>query len=183
MDDPHAHDWPYFCEENAWHRCAGPLGQLDGASVVFISNAARSVALWQQKTSPDPEQAVLWDYHVIFLARRDGIYLAWDPDSTLTLPTPASHYLEASLPSLPAAWETHAPRFRWLPAALYLRELKSDRRHMRAAGGGWLQPPPPGPCIGEGSNLMRFVDTQSEYLGELLDLPALRKRLVPPTLP
>jgi hypothetical protein len=35
-----------------------------------------------------------------------------------------------------------------VPAPLFLRRFASDRSHMRdAAGGGWLQPPPPYPCI------------------------------------
>jgi len=183
LDDPHAHDWPYFCEENAWHRCAGALGQLDDASVLFISNAARSVAVWQQKSSPGPDEPILWDYHVIFLAREQGIYRAWDPDCVLGCPVVAAHYLTASFPALPEAWQAHAPRFRWLPAALYLHEFRSDRRHMRGSGGEWLKPPPPGPCIGEGSNLMRFGDTQGEFLGEVLELPALRERLEAPAKP
>jgi hypothetical protein len=46
------------------------------------------------------------------------------------------------------------------------------------SGDEWQSPPPPWPTIGDGgSNLMRFVDMDDEFLGEVLDLEALRKRL------
>lgn len=34
-----------------------------------------------------------------------------------------------------------------VPALLFLAHFASDRSHMRDARGGWLQPPPPWPCI------------------------------------
>jgi hypothetical protein len=44
-------------------------------------------------------------------------------------------------------------------------------------GSTWLSPPPPWPAIGEGTNLMRFIDMQADFLGEVLELEDLRDRI------
>ena len=51
-----------------------------------------------------------------------------------------------------------------------------DRSHMRRPDGTWRSPPPAGPVIGVGSNLMRFVDMSTEFEGELLDRAELLAR-------
>lgn len=183
MPDPAAHDWPFYCEENIWHRCGGALGRREGAGVVFVSNARRSVAIWQQRAAASASEPVLWDYHVVGLAREAETWRIYDPDSILGVPVAAATYLDAAFRPLAPSQSSYAPRFRWLPAALYRREFCSDRRHMRDATGEWLKPPPPTPCIGQGSNLMRFVDTEAEFLGEVLDLAQLRARLCAPRCP
>jgi len=181
MADPHEKYWPYYCEENVWHLCEG-LPNAEGeaeALVIFISNAARSVAVWNQRAADAPDEALLWDYHVILATRADATR-EWeiiDHDSLLPCPAPAETYLAESFPNLPDRWARHLPRFRVLPAALYRRELCTDRRHMRTDDGGWRSPPPPGPPLGEGSNLMDFVDMEAEFLGEIVDLRALKRRL------
>lgn len=180
MDDSATHDWPFYCEENIWHRCGGSLGDLAGAHVVFISNPQRTVAIWRQKAAASITEPVVWDYHVIALAQAGGRWWVHDPDSTLGVPVAASTYLDAAFLPLAPAQSVYTPHFRWLPADLYRREFCSDRQHMRGSGGEWLAPPPPGPCIGRGSNLMRFVDLETEFWGEVLDLGALRARTSDP---
>jgi len=180
LGDPSDHDWPFYCEENIWHRCGGALGQREGASVLFVSNARRSVAIWQQRKAGSATEPVLWDYHVIGLAREGNSWQIYDPDSTLGVPVEVATYLDAAFQPLAPSQIRYAPRFRWLSADLYRREFRSDRSHMRDATGAWLQPPPPTPCIGEGSNLMRFVDTETRFLGEVLDLAELRARVCTP---
>ena len=144
--------------------------------MVFISNPQRTVAVWQQRAAQAITEPVVWDYHVIALAKAGGHWWVHDPDSTLGVPVAASTYLDAAFLPLAPAQSAYAPLFRWLPADLYRQEFCSDRRHMRDATGEWLAPPPPGPCIGQGSNLMRFVDLETEFWGEVLDLDALRAR-------
>jgi hypothetical protein len=169
--------WPCYCEENVWHACGELPSCVDEALVAFISNPARLVAMWRQRSASSAEEPVIWDYHVILLMRREIAWRVLDPDSALPTPAPVAPYLEATFPLLPARWARHRPSFRLVPAADYRRELRSDRSHMRAPDGSWLSPPPPGPCIGEGTNLMCFVDTDADFLGEVCDLEGLRRRL------
>jgi hypothetical protein len=174
---PDAHDWPFYCEENIWYRCSSAPGLLESARVIFVSNARRSVAVWHQRAAASPGVPVVWDYHVILVAPEAGAWQVYDPDSSLGVPTNALAYLEACFPALPPGQAHLRPRFRVLPAQVYREELRSDRRHMRGPDGRWLKPPPPRACIGHGSNLARFIDTETAFLGEVLDLEALRARL------
>ena len=169
--------WPYYCEENIWHACVELPADVDEALVVFISNTARAVAVWHQRSAPSAEEPALWDYHVILLMRRGSTWTVLDPDSTFAMPAPAASYLEATFPPLPDELGEHRPEFRLVPAADYRREFRSDRSHMRAPDGNWLSPPPPGPCIGEGTNLMDFVNTGADFLGAVCDLEGLRQRI------
>ena len=62
----------------------------------------------------------------------------------------------------------------------FVRTFASDRSHMRTPSGHWTATPPAGPPIragGEAMNLTRFVDVETPYLGEVLDLPGLLARL------
>jgi hypothetical protein len=169
--------WPYYCEENIWHACAAPVSKGEDASAVFVSNPTRSVAMWQQQAAP-PGRPIVWDYHVVLLLGTQGRSEIVDPDCRRGPRLPAKDWIDASFPPLPARQSSLAPLFRLVPAAVYRRELCSDRSHMRTAD-DWSQPPPPWPAIGEGMNLMRFVDMETDFLGEVLDLESFRKRLNP----
>jgi len=166
--------WPGYCEENVWHLCGALPERIEHTHVLVISNARRTLAMWRQRASGSTEQPVIWDYHVVLLGQASGRWWIWDADSTLPSPQPAQHYLEASFRPLPAEHAELRPSFRVVAADLYRRTLSSDRSHMRATDGGWLAPPPPGEGIGNGMNLMRFVDMQTEFVGQVLDLMALR---------
>ena len=169
--------WPYYCEENVWHACEEALHAKRDAWAVFVSNAAGRVAMWSQRAAPAGEP-ILWDYHVVLLERRDGRPAWWvrDPDCRAGRELPASDWLAHSFPAAVDVPTELAPHFRLVPAAEYRAQLCSDRSHMRQ-GDGWQAPPPPWPTIGEGSNLMRFVDVEQPFVGELLDLAGLRERV------
>lgn len=169
------HDAPYWCEENAWHLCVEPRLGAD-AHVVVISNPTRTVALWQQRAAPRRGVPVVWDYHVI-VASRDPVGGArvWDLDTMLGFPVPIDAYLAQTFcagvdPKL-------LPRFRVLAALEYRARFASDRRHMRDADGGWQQPPPPWPPIGEGHVLDALLDTHDSAFGPWLGADALRAQL------
>lgn len=82
----------YWCEENVYRLTAHFLSIKKIANywqvfVVFISNASKTVrqttsqarrcnlthlwqvALWHQSAACDPEQAIVWDYHVILILK------------------------------------------------------------------------------------------------------------------
>lgn len=160
----------YFCEENVWHLCAddgvtdrGAPIPVEERRVVFISNARKRVLMRNQRLG-----AVQWDYHVVLLARGR----VWDLDSALELPTPLDRWVKESfLPLVPGC----APRFRVVDAPTYLERFASDRSHMIGPDGLPLQPLPPWPPIGPGMTLPRFIDLESPYVGDVLDVDVFHR--------
>ncbi|MBI4955614.1 MAG: hypothetical protein HY908_26580 [Myxococcales bacterium] len=173
---------PFYCEENAYWLCQDEaLGSE--REVVFVSNDARSVAMWHQLAAP-PGEPLVWDYHVLVLSRAaDGAgktTLAWDLDTRLACPVPAASYLGRCFRPTEARYR---PRFRVVPAAHFAALFSTDRAHMRAADGTWLKPPPPWPAPGLAQrppNLAAFVDCRAPFAGELYDLPSLVARVSAP---
>jgi hypothetical protein len=161
---------PYYCEENIWHLCANPILGEGLRFVLLVSNPGRQVAVWGQRSAADPAVPVLWDYHAIATTQVADTWRIWDLDTRLGLPLPATAYLQQSFLPVPPRF---APRFRLLSCTDYRRLLASDRRHMRATDGHWLQPPPRWRPIGQGHNLERCIDMDDDFSGELLDLDGL----------
>jgi hypothetical protein len=175
--EPGPRYWPRYCEENVWRECEPSA--LDGAEAcaVFVSNTDRTVAMWEQRSAREG-RPVVWDYHVFLSVRRTSSWIVIDPDCRLTGEIPTAAYFSRSFPDLPAGLASLRPRFRVVPAAVYREALCTDRSHMRADG-EWLSEPPPWPAIGSGTNLMRFVDMEDAFLGEILGIDELRSRLAP----
>ena len=168
---------PFYCEENIWQLCADPRSAGEDRRVVLISNPMRQVALWFQRTAEEDGLPVIWDYHVVLFVRRGGRWWAWDLDCVLGAPLAAERWLQATFAGTAELPTSFAPRFRWISATTYREQLATDRRHMRAEDGGWLAPPPDWPTIGEGSNLMDWVDLEQPGPGDVLDLATLRQRI------
>lgn len=131
--------------------------------------------MWSQRAGRG--RPIVWDYHVILLVT-DPLEI-WDVDTTLGLPVPARHYLEQSFSvGLP---EMYWPLFRLVTADDYIRVFSSDRSHMLKPEGKYKKPPPPWPAIGERGappNLMEFVDMTRPFLGEVVSLKELYRRIV-----
>jgi hypothetical protein len=165
---------PYFCEENVWHLCTderviqdrGPV-PVEERRVVFISNARRQVAMRNQRAGG--REPVLWDYHVVLLAGGK----VWDPDTTLGFPVDIDPWVGGSFYPLHPDF---APRFRVIDGPTYLSSFASDRSHMLGPDGVPLKPLPPWPRIGVGMNLPRFVDMETPFVGELVDLESFRRK-------
>lgn len=158
---------PFYCEENLWHLAADPRVGEGRRRILLISNAERTVALWQQRAGAEAqERLVVWDYHVVLACARQ----IWDLDTTLGAPVPAGAYLSETFRGAP---ERFAPRFRVMDADVYRDAFASDRRHMRAADGGFHKPPPPWPPIGEGHTLETLLDFQRREPGVVVDLAGL----------
>jgi protein N-terminal glutamine amidohydrolase len=157
---------PFYCEENIWHLAHARTH----GSALFISNLQRTVACFAQKRAKSPASPMVWDYHVVWLDGQGESVTVWDFDSTLPLGVSAPLYFNATLrPVLPA----YAPMFRRIPRGEFLSTFKSDRRHMRRADGSFLEPAPPWPCMGEGSNLESFIRMNSDGPGKICELSEL----------
>lgn len=171
--------WPCYCEENVWHLAGDPeIAAKGDVYVAIISNPERQVTLWGHRDAPWPRGPIVWDYHVILLARDTATgWEVWDLDTSLGCPAPCGDYLDVTFPPLAKLEASGAPLFRLLAAGEYRRELRTDRRHMRRPDGTWSSPPPPWPPIGQGSNLMRFIDMEDDFLGEVVDERGLRRWL------
>jgi hypothetical protein len=170
---------PYYCEENVWHLCGDPSLPAGDRFALFISSEARQTPLFAQRAGdPGRHGFCAWDYHVVLLLQTASRPAQiWDLDTTLGAPVPLERYLRETF-RLRTLSASHAPRFRLIPAELFLRTFSCDRSHMRSPE-GWSAPPPPWPPILDpaGSmNLFEFVEMGRPFHGEVLDLPGLEAR-------
>lgn len=168
---------PYYCEENVYWLAQDTRFAGMRREVVFVSNEARTVAIFSQRAAPSEGEPVVWDYHVVLAVYAPSGVEVWDLDCTGGAPLPAREWLELGFGPARALPRRFRPRFRVIDADEFVSTFSSDRGHMRAPDGRWLQPPPGWPAIVRGPpNLMRFVDVRDPIAGELLDLRALRER-------
>ncbi len=155
---------PFYCEENVLRFLESR--QEDGWYALWISNPAKSVAMWGQKAAPDPQNAIVWDYHVVAV-RNHGKdqWLVWDYDTIFGLPCDIDRYLTYSFAGFRSPPEFH-PNFRLVPSQEFTATFASDRRHMKSDG-KFKKPPPPWPAR-QGWNLDLFWDmTPGEGPGEV----------------
>lgn len=163
---------PFYCEENVWHLAQDPAYADRERVVAFVTNPRRAVPLWCQRAAPAPDQPVLWDYHVVLFTRGDA-WRVLDLDTTIGFDVPFAEYFAATFRIVTGEF---APWFRLIPAADYVARLATNRSHMRD-GDTYRAPLPPWPAIGEGTNLMRFVDLEDDVAGEVVDAMSLAGRL------
>jgi hypothetical protein len=169
---------PFYCEENVYHLCHDPrLADRDPAAL-FIRGGPDGCLMWHQRSAPRRGEPILWDYHVVLLAR--GPWEIWDLDTTLACPIAAASYLLRSFRPKLAIPAAYAPRFRLIGASELAATFASDRSHMRRADGQWSEPPPPWPPIGRAGlpdTLARYLDMDDPIAGERLDLATLLARV------
>lgn len=176
--DQHLHQ-PFYCEENVWQLLRATLPAPVSAAWALLIRAESGPVWMTAQRLAEANQVVGWDYHVVALLEIGDRAWVADLDSRLPWPTPLQTYAEASFPPfVPVAGR---PRFRPLPATRYVKELRTDRRHMRSSEGGWLEPPPPWPVISPGeSNLFDWLaddhDARSSDRPAWLTLEALCSR-------
>ncbi|KAH9857637.1 N-terminal glutamine amidase-domain-containing protein [Lenzites betulinus] len=158
-----------YCEENIYLLAQAFIQLSDAHStgdrgswpwqiyVVFISNGAKTVALWSQKAARD--DVIVWDYHVVLVLLPRGappdsrgethrspaaeddsqgrpVREAWVYDFDTTLPVPCHWraYIAGTFPyALDGATgidKRYESLFRVTPAREYLDHFASDRSHM-----------------------------------------------------
>lgn len=118
---------PLFCEENIWRLARRMLdagAESHAMRVLILSNPDKSLLMLQQRAGP--QGYVVWDYHVV-LQVADQIF---DFDTTLPFPLPASDYFAASFPDQTRLQPPFRGWVRVVPAAAFVQNFSSDRRHM-----------------------------------------------------
>lgn len=170
---------PFYCEENIWWLAQDPRCGDGERLVALITGADDHVAMWHQKPADGPGEPLLWDYHVVLLVRTGDTWQVWDFECDLGMPKPAEPWITACFPYQDRVPPRYRPRFRVMAASEYVATLRSDRSHMREDDGTYVKPPPPWSPPGGGldSNLVQFVDLRQTFVGDVLDLDGLRRRL------
>ncbi len=198
---------PFYCEENVWCLAQRADLVTGPAEVVFIfgpdhpdgrSRAGGSlaeamgspsgcrlearVACWYQRAAREGE-AVLWDYHVILAERRpaapgaEPAVIIWDLDTRLPCPCPAALWIAATFQDAARVPARYQPRFRVIASDVYVRELATDRSHMRDARGRWRRAPPPwDPPGAPAMNLASWTSGAPDGPGVVLDRAGLEDR-------
>ena len=120
-----------YCEENIFHliKHLKDVSTLDKLYAVFISNPKKSIPIWCQKTA-SLGQPVIWDYHVICLAKSSTDWMVFDFDSTLPMPSRFHEYVRHALrPEIQLPSEL-IRKYRIISGLDYLKHFASDRSHM-----------------------------------------------------
>jgi len=175
---------PFYCEENIW--CLAQRADLfvGPTEVVFIVGPDRRdarVACWYQRAAREGEP-VLWDYHVVLAERRlnadgSGTVFVWDLDTRLPCPCPAALWVAATFQDSSRVNERYHPRWRVTASDIYVRELATDRSHMRDERGRWRRPPPPWqPPGAPAMNLARWIGMEPGGPAVVLDRAGLAAR-------
>jgi hypothetical protein len=162
---------PFFCEENVWLLCRD-APWVSRLWAVVVTSPSGAVAMWSQRAAAaDP---IVWDYHVVAVVEADdgGVFVV-DSDCRDGPVLPLSAWLEASFRA--GVRDDLLPRFRVMPAAVYVEALASDRSHMRDDAGAPIQPfpmwPPPHPD--RPPTLARLVDIDDDIAGVVVDVDGL----------
>ena len=168
---------PCYCEENVWHLCNEGIGS--NGKAVFISNNNMQCPMWHQRAASVGE-AVIWDYHVVYLGWIKKQWLIFDLDTTLQFPTSSEVYLSASFPR--RITNPYKPVFRVVEASELISNFSSNREHMISKGGEYKNQPPEWPliCKDNENNLSRFIDFEDEFIGDILTLAQFKERFTRP---
>jgi hypothetical protein len=167
----------YYCEENIFH-LARERGNPDDR-VLLISNTRRQAALAAQKAGRGEEGIVVWDYHVVLAETSDPARI-FDFDSRLGPAADLRVYLDATFPQgLYALNPALEPVISVITGNDYVRNLSSDRSHMKSPDGRYLKKRPPWPEIfnpERGNTLFALVDGTHPAVLHVLTLEEFRLR-------
>ena len=170
---------PYYCEENIYLLCKKfeefvklTEPQNVQAYAVILTNPTKTIFhQYQRQGHKKHNYLVIWDYHVIFIIKKETITLVYDFDTILDYPCSFNEYFEKSV-NFPKPKPTF---FRVIKSNDFVEWFASDRSHMiDGETKKFLQPPPKYEPIvnrlGEKNNLSLFLDLgfKSEGFGVVL---------------
>lgn len=128
-----------FCEENIWQllQSISTANTISGVKIasnqmwaLIITNPAQKIALFNQQAVPTG-QPIIWDYHVVMLAKIKQQFFIFDFDTRLPFVTPLHEYLQNTFIFPDRLPEKFIPYIRKIPAQSYLDRFYSDRTHMQ----------------------------------------------------
>jgi N-terminal glutamine amidase len=142
------------------------------------SSSSSSLLTSKSANDDDREDTVVWDYHVIVVAKHksdERQTLVFDFDAN-ELPFPCDS-TEYSVYCLGIHYElggtSYEHRFRVVPARQFVDHFASDRRHMRTADGGWeASPPSYAPIRGASADSAHNLDRFTRFEAGMLQSPA-----------
>ena len=178
MERQDFHYTPYYCEENVWYLCQEPLFAGLPRKVVFILDPEKgAVPFWGQRGASSPDVPVYWDYHVVLFCSQTS-WAVWDLDTLIGFPVGVQEYLEKTFPDSETWPICSQPVFRVIDGEEFIATFSSARSHMRSPSGEWLAPPPPWSPLLKGSIITfdRFIELNSDWVGELLTLDEMQSR-------
>ncbi len=189
---------PFYCEENIWHLCGNPAFRKKEKVVIIISNYLKKVLFLKQRAG-DREGNVLWDYHVVMMAKDDE-WMMWDLDTWLPFPCPVTKYIEQTFPvestvfAKSKEWggklgggnpgagnlggvyradvaKSYTPLFKLVSCEVYRKRFSSNRKHMKDKHGRFIAPPPPWRMInpGRGDTFSQFINMHDTSFGQVID--------------
>lgn len=120
-----------FCEENIWKliETLYKNTRIIPIDVLFILNQYNSIALFNQKNSK-VNMPVIWDYHVILVAKDRGEFIVYDFDSQAEFPTLIDKYFQLTFPPSQSLNNPYQPLIKSINADTYFQQFYSDRQHM-----------------------------------------------------
>ena len=123
----------FCCEENIWQLVKVLVDEgveISELQVIYISNPKKAVVIYEQNNALDRDHMV-WDYHVILWHRDETGDQVYDFDSRLPFPCDAGDYFQRSFKGQYELSEEYEAHMRVIPAAEYLHDFYSTRRHMK----------------------------------------------------
>jgi len=123
-----------LCEENIW-KLIEALYTNQGLTikpldVLFILNQNDSIALFEQNLCVGANP-VIWDYHVVLVAKKDNAIVLFDFDSRCSFPEKIADYFYRSLPMNITLAETYRALLKPIKAEFFYQHFYSSRQHMR----------------------------------------------------
>ncbi len=119
----------------------------------------------------DAGAPIVWDYHVILLAKENEKYKIFDFDSQLDFGCDVDYYFSNSFPQVEIPDEL-APRFMIQSTKFFREHFQSNREHMKDEKGDFVEPEPSWKKISEESNLDKYLEmnTDKNYIVDLNEI-------------